>query len=379
MSRNPVNEEWKVPYNYLPQQFNSREDIFNEWKKLAETSEFTLGPKVKEFEENFARYVGAKYCIATNNGTDALILALKAYGIKEGDEVITVPNSFYATTGAIVNCGAKPVFVDVDSNHQMDAEQIENAITKNTRALLPVYWGGSSPDMFHICEIAKRHNLIVIEDACMGIGGKHREIPQGRFGNIGAFSMHPLKSLNVMGDGGMLVTDDLEKYKWMSMYRNHGMTDRDHIKIWGVNMRIQPIQAIVASLELPKIDQIIISRNQNAKFLDTELKQLIPHIKIPHRHNYDLNTYSLYMVECEKRDELINHLRAKSIDAKIHYPVPLHLQDAAKSLGYSKGSFPIAESQAVKILTLPVHQFLDSDQLIYMVDCIKDFYSRIKI
>jgi len=374
-----MDNKWKVPYNYLPQQFNSREDIFDEWKKLAETSEFTLGPKVKEFEENFARYVGAQYCIATNNGTDALILALKAFGIKKGDEVITVPNSFYATTGAIVNCGAKPVFVDVDSNHQMDAEQIENAITKNTRAILPVYWGGSSPDMLHICEITKRHSLVVIEDACMGIGGKHKEIPHGRFGNIGAFSMHPLKSLNVMGDGGMLVTDDLEKFKWMSMYRNHGMTDRDHIKIWGVNMRIQPIQAIVASLELPKIDQIIISRNKNAEFLDAELKQLTPYIKIPHRHKYDLNTYSLYMVQCEKRDELLNHLRSKSIDAKIHYPVPLHLQDAAKSLGYSRGSFPIAESQAVKIITLPVHQFLDLDQLTYMVDCVKDFYSRIII
>jgi dTDP-4-amino-4,6-dideoxygalactose transaminase len=230
--------------------------------------------------------------------------------------------------------------------------------------------------MFHVCEIAKRHNLIVIEDACMGIGGKHKEIPHGRFGNIGAFSMHPLKSLNVMGDGGMLVTDDSEKYEWMSMYRNHGMTDRDHIKVWGVNMRIQPIQAIVATLELPKINQIIISRNQNAKFLDTELEKLIPHIKIPYRNLYDLNTYSLYMVECEKRDQLINHLRAKSIDAKIHYPVPLHLQDAAKSLGDSKGSFPIAESQAMNIITLPVHQFLDSDQLIYMVNCIKDFYSK---
>ena len=370
---------WKVPYNYLPEQFKSREDIFSEWKKLAQTSEFTLGPKVKEFEEYFAEYVGARYCISTNSGTDALILALKAYGVKKGDEVITVPNSFYATTGAIVNCGAKPVFVDVDSNFQMDAELIEKAITKNTRALLPVYWGGSSPDMLGICDIAKRHNLIVIEDACMGIGGKHKEIPHGRFGNIGAFSMHPLKSLNVMGDGGMLVTDDLEKYEWMSMYRNHGMTDRDHIKIWGVNMRIQPIQAIVATLELPKIDQIIETRNQNAKFLDTELKQLVPHIKIPDRHTYDLNTYSLYMVECEKRDELILHLKAKSIDAKIHYPIPLHLQGAAKSLGYSRGSFPMAESQARNIITLPVHQFLSTDQLIYMVDCIKDFYSRTKI
>ena len=369
-----LKSEWIVPYNYLPEQFKNRNDIFEEWEKLAQTSEFTLGPKVAEFEKSFAAFVGAKYCIATNNGTDALILALKALGIKNGDEVITVPNSFYATTGAIVACGATPVFIDVDSRYQMDAAVLEKAITNKTRAILPVYWGGAAPDMKAIIEIARKHNLAVVEDACMGIGGSHRGIPQGRFGQIGAFSMHPLKSLNVMGDGGMLVTDDKDLFEWILQYRNHGMKDRDHITMWGVNMRLQPLQAIVANIELPRVPQIIEERNRNAEYLDTALVNLAPHVITPERKTYDTETYSLYMVLCEDRDKLLKYLHEKKVDAKIHYPIPLHLQEAAVSLGYKEGSFPIAESQAKKVITLPVHQFLNENQLQYMVNCIKDFY-----
>lgn len=367
--------EWIVPYNYLPNQFANRLDIFNEWKKLTDTSEYTLGPKVEEFERNFASFVGAKYCISTNNGTDALILALKSLGITAGDEVITVPNSFYATTGAIVACGAKPIFIDVDSRYQMNAQLIESAITKKTKAILPVYWGGASPDMTTIVEIARINNLFVIEDACMGIGGRHQGISPGRYGDIGAYSMHPLKSLNVMGDGGMLTTDNTDLYNWMIEYRNHGMTDRDHIARWGVNIRLQPLQAIVANLELPKIDKIVRDRNENAKYFDIALKQLSSKVTTPKRVANDVETYSLYMVLCKERDNLIKYLREKKIDAKIHYPIPLHLQEAALNLGYEEGSFPVAEDQAYKILTLPVHQYLKETQLKYVIDCISDFYS----
>ena len=367
--------EWIVPYNYLPEQFANRNDIFSEWEKLAQSSEFTLGPKVEEFEKNFAVFVGAKYCIATNNGTDALILALKALKIKSADEVINVPNSIYATTGAIVACGATPVFIDVDSRYQLDVALLEEAITNKTRAILPVYWGGAAPDMKAIIEIAKKHNLVVVEDACMGIGGSHHGIPQGRFGEIGTFSMHPLKSLNVMGDGGMLVTDDKSLFEWILQYRNHGMKDRDHIAMWGVNMRLQPLQAIVANLELPKVSQIVIDRNRNAEYLDLALLNLAPKVITPERKSHDIETYSLYMVLCENRDKLLKYLQDKKVDAKIHYPIPLHLQRAAANLGYKEGSFPITESQAKKVITLPVHQFLNEDQLKYMVNCIVEFYS----
>jgi len=366
---------WIVPYNYLPKQFSNRKDIFDEWEELTHTSEFTLGPRVERFERNFASFVGAKFCVSTNNGTDALILGLKSLGIAKGDEVITPPNSFYATTGAIVACGATPVFVDVEERYQLDPSKIEAAITPRTRAILPVYWGGASPDMTEICRIAEKHNLYVVEDACMAIGGSHKGTSGGRFGDIGAYSMHPLKSLNVMGDGGMLVTDNQDLYDWMIQYRNHGMKDRDHIVRWGVNMRLQPLQAIVADIELKKIPSIIEERNGNARYLDANLAGLGTKIVIPTRNSYDVETYSLYMILCEKRDELLKHLQKKRIDAKIHYPVPLHLQEAAKELGYGRGSFPVTEAQASTVITLPAHQFLDVSQLDYMVSSIKEFYS----
>ena len=256
----------------------------------------------------------------------------------------------------------------------MDAALLEDAITNRTRAILPVYWGGAAPDMKTIMEIALKYNLAVVEDACMGIGGIHQGLPHGRFGQFSAFSMHPLKSLNVMGDGGMLVTDNKDLFEWVIQYRNHGMKDRDHITMWGVNMRLQPLQAIVANIELPKIPQIIEDRNRNARYLDNALIHLAPKVITPERKSYDTETYSLYMVLCENRDKLLKYLQDKKVDAKIHYPIPLHLQEAALDLGYKVGSFPIAESQAKKIITLPVHQFLNQDQLEYMVDCIKDFY-----
>lgn len=366
---------WLVPYNYLPDQFQNRQDIFDEWEKLTHTSEYTLGTKVEEFEKSFASFVRAKHCISTNNGTDALILGLRALGIGIADEVITVPNSFYATTGAIVACGATPVFVDVNSRYQMDVELVSKAITERTRAILPVYWGGACPDMTAITEIANKNDLFLVEDACMGIGGSHKGVPQGRFGDIGAYSMHPLKSLNVMGDGGMLVTDNTKLYEWMREYRNHGMKDRDHIVRWGVNMRLQPLQAIVANLELPSIPKVIEVRNANAKYLDLALENLHPQVITPGRISNDIETFSLYMVLCEDRDKLLDYLREKQIDAKIHYPMPLHLQEAARDLGYRNGSFPETEDQAKKIITLPVHQYLEEKQLQYMVECVHEFYS----
>ena len=227
--------------------------FFTEWSKLIDTTEFTLGSKVLEFEKKFANYIGVKYCISTNNGTDALILSLKSIGIGKDDEVITVTNSFYASAGAIVACGAKPVFVDCDDRYQISLKEIEKKISKKTKAIMPVHWGGASPEIEKICKLAKKHNLYVIEDACMGIGAKINNKSPGTFGIVNAFSMHPLKSLNVMGDGGMVVTNNKKKFLWLKKYRNHGMINRDKIEFWGVNMRLQPLQAVVALEGLKRI------------------------------------------------------------------------------------------------------------------------------
>ena len=369
----------KVPFNYLQYQFKNKQKYFKEWKKLINSTEFTLGSYVERFEKNFARYLRVKHCISTNNGTDALILCIKSLGIKDGDEIITVSNSFYATAGAIIACGAKPVFVDCDERYQIKIDEIEKKINKKTKAIIPVHWGGASPNMFKIKSIAKKHNIKIIEDACMGIGGQLIKKKPGTFGDVNAFSMHPLKSLNVMGDGGMVVTNNSKIAKWLKIYRNHGMINRDHIKFWGVNNRLQPLQAIVADIELKKLNSIIYKRSKNAYYLDKRLKVLDEFIQIPSRPKNYQETFALYMILVKKRDKLKKYLLSHGIETKVHYPIPLHLQKASKYLKYKINSLPISEYQSRHLLTLPVHQYLSKKQLNYMVNKIFNFYKYARV
>jgi len=365
----------RVPYNYLPMQFARPEAIFRDWRRLIRTSEFTLGPFVEAFEKKFARFIGAKYVVSTNNGTDALIMSLKAVGVRPGDEVISVTNTFYATIGAIVAAGAKPVLLDCDERYQIDLNLIERAITRKTRCILPVHWPGCSPDMHALMRIARRHGLPVVEDACMAVGGSVRGRHPGTFGKVNAFSMHPLKPLNVMGDGGMVATDDERAYRWMLRYRNHGMVDRNHNDIWGVNYRLQPLQAIVASHVLDTVPEIVRIRTRNARLLDEGLQEIRPWVVTPSRPAGFQETYGLYMVLAKKRDALLRHLQKHGVEAKVHYPVPLHLQKAARVYGYRRGDCPKAEQQARELVSLPMHQYVKPRQIKYMIQCIRSFYS----
>ena len=365
-----------VPYNYLPMEFKKPNKIISDWKKLIRSSDFTLGKSVTEFEKKFAKYIGAKYSISTNNGTDALILSLKSIGITKGDEVITVCNTFYASAGAIVACGAKPVLVDCDSRYQININEIKKKINKKTKAIMPVHWGGASPDMFEIIKLAKKYKIHVLEDACMGIGGKLKGRSPGTFGIVNAFSMHPLKSLNVMGDGGIVVTNNKKIFKWIKKFRNHGMVDRDHIDFWGVNMRLQPLQAIVALEGLKRIDFVIKKRNENAKRMDKLLSLLQSNVTIPKRITNFKETFALYMCLVKKRDSLLKYLLKNNIEAKIHYPVPLNKQKAAKDLNLNQRDFKIANDQSKKIITLPIHQYISKNQIIYIAQKIKNFYKK---
>jgi len=364
----------KVPYNYLPMQFSDVEGIITDWKKLIQTTAFTLGPFVERFEKEFAEFIGCKHVISTNTGTDALILALKAIGVGPGDEVISVPITFFATIAAIVTVGARPVLVDIDDRYQIDVELLSNAITPRTKAILPVHWAGASPDMHGIMDIAETHDLKVVEDACMAPGGDIHEKHPGTLGHANAWSMHPLKPLNVMGDGGMVSTDDDVLAEWMRMYRNHGMIDRDHNSIWGVNMRLQPLQAVVASHVLKTVSETVEIRNRNAHMFDEGLNELKDYATVPSRPVGYRETFSLYMARFKKRDALMKYLIDKGIEAKVHYPVPLHLQKAAKYLNYEPGDFPVAETYSKEIMTLPVHQFIVKEQIYYTLKMIKSFY-----
>lgn len=365
----------KVKYSYLEEQFSQNvEKYFEDLRPLIASGEFTFGPFVTAFEKKFAKYIGVKHAIGTCNGTDALIICLKSLGIKAGDEVITVPNTFYATVGAIVAVGARPVFVDCDERYQIDANKIEKAITSKTKALLPVHWAGCSPDMEAIVKIANRHGLGVVEDACPATGAKINNRFAGSFGKVNAFSMHPLKPLNVMGDGGIVVTNDDKLAEWIRIYQNHGMVDRDTISMWGINTRLQPIQAVVASRVLDEIEDSIAARNKNAHQLDDGLKNLEKFVFIPKRPDNNREVYQLYQIGVKRRDDLVRYLMDQDIEAKVHYPIPLHLQKAAANLGYRQGSFPVSERQAGELLTLPAHQYITADQIDFMIQKIRDFY-----
>lgn len=367
----------KVKYSYLAEQFTDFESYVPALRRLVKSGEFTLGPYVERFEKQFGHYIGVKHVISTNTGTDALILALKAAGVKPGDEVITVCNTFVATVGAIVAAGARPVFVDCDERYQIDAEKIGKAVTRRTRVILPVHWGGSSPDMKRIMAIADRKQITVVEDACPAVGAKVDGRFAGSFGLVNAFSMHPLKPLNVWGDGGMIATDNDKIAAFLRLYRNHGLSDRNHIDLWGVNSRLQPVQAVVAMRVLADIERSIKSRNRNARLLDEGLSGLGKYLRTPKRFKGHREVYQLYLASASRRDELVKHLIKHGVEVKIHYPIPLHLQKAAKSLGYKRGDFPVCEKQAAEVLTIPSHQHVSAAQIRYTVDCIHDFYRRV--
>jgi len=363
-----------VNYSYLHQQFAEVEDYFQDLRELVASGEFTLGPYVEKFERKFADYIGVKHALGVNTGTEALMLCLKGVGVNPGDEVITVPNTFVATVGAIVGVGARPVFVDCDDRYQIDANKISTAITPRTRAILPVHWAGCPPAIEEILEIGRTHNLPVVEDACPAVGAKVGKRFAGTFGKCNAFSMHPLKPLNVWGDGGIVVTDNDMIADWLRLYRYHGMKDRDHVEIWGVNNRLQPVQAIVATRQLDTIETLIAARIRNARQLDAGLRDLAGFVKIPPRPSRYREVYQLYLAEFQRREELLRYLNANEIEARVHYPIPLHLQNAAKSFGYKPGDFPVAERQAGAIVTLPAHQHIGEKQVDYMLDVIHKFY-----
>jgi aminotransferase EvaB len=366
-----------VPYNYLDRQFDAAETeaILDKLRALVRTGEFTIGPPVLEFERRLGTMIGVRHVVGTNTGTDALILALKALGIGAGDEVITQVNTFYATVGAIVAVGARPVFVDVDDQYAIDERRIEAAVTPRTKALLPVYWTGLPPNMPAIMDIARRRGLKVIEDACPAIGAAYAGRPAGSFGDAAGFSMHPLKPLHVWGDGGAVATSDDRAGEWLRLYRNHGMTGRDEIVMWGVNQRLQTVQAVVANHVLDRVNPWVDRRIEIAARIDAGLAE-IREIRIPPRPPERRNAFQLYVVQAARRDDLLRQLHADGVEAKVHYPIALHQQPAAKDLGYKRGDFPVAEAQAASIVTLPAHQYLTNSEVDYMVDRVRRFYGR---
>ena len=363
-----------VPYSYLNDQFADVDPFLDDIRQLVSSADFTLGKAVGEFEERFAKLCGLPYAVGVGSGTDALMLSLKMVGVGPGDEVITSPNTFVATVGAIAMTGATPVFVDNNEEYTIDVDQIEAAITPQTKALMPVHLSGNPADMPAIMEIADRHGLKVIEDAAQAIlasiDGQH----VGTWGETAGFSLHPLKNLNVWGDGGVIVTQSQEMYEKLRLFRNHGLATRDEISFWGHNSRLDSLQAVVANRLVDDVHSITDARIANAKHFDDGLADLGEYIVIPERKANVKQVYHTYVIQASDRDGLLGYLEEQGVEAKIHYPIPLHLQEAAKPLGYTEGDFPVCEKHCRTIITLPVHQYLSSDQLDYTIGHIRKFY-----
>jgi dTDP-4-amino-4,6-dideoxygalactose transaminase len=363
-----------VRYSYLSQQFENCPELWEELKKFVKTGDFTLGKPLYEFEDNFSSLIGTRHAIGVNSGTDAIKIALRALGVGAGDEVITAANTFVATVGAIAEIGAIPIFIDVDDTFCMNVDLIEQAITPKTKAIVPVHFTGYMTKMDKVIELANKYRLVVVEDACQSILAEWKGKKAGTWGDVAAFSLHPLKNLNVWSDGGIVVTDNPELDKKIRLLRNHGLLDRDHVEILGYNSRLDTFQAVVANWLLPQAVEISQKRILNAKKLDNELCK-IPQIKVPERTKGMRIVYHLYIVFADKRDELLEFCLSRGIEAKIHYPIPMYKQ---KALGnnYNSLQFSITDHQAQNIISFPCDQHLTDSQLKEITDTVKEFYSK---
>ena len=363
----------KVRYSYLSQQFSNCDDLWRDLKKFVKTGDFTLGKPLQVFEQKFAKLIGTKYAVGVNSGTDAIKLPLKAIGIKPGDEIITAANTFVATVGAITELGAKPVFVDCDDTFCMDVNLIEKKITKKTKAIVPVHFTGYMTNMKALMPLSKKYNIPIVEDACQSILANINNKNAGTWGIAGSFSLHPLKNINVWSDGGVITTNNYSLYKKLLLLRNHGLVDRDTVKICGYNSRLDTFQAVVGNWLLPSARSISNQRIKNANYLDRKLSKINEIIIPPRPKNFRI-VYHLYIVFSEKRDELYKYCLKKGIEAKIHYPVPIYRQEAYKYLKHKKGDFKVSDEHAKKIISFPCDQHLSKKQLKYIAETVKSFY-----
>ena len=329
---------------------------------------YILGPEVEAFENEFAAYVGCKYCVGVNSGLDALTLSINALGIGAGDEVVVPANTYIATVLAITKNGAKPVFVEPDVYYGIDADRIEAAITKKTKAIMPVHLYGQACDMDKIMNIADKYNLRVVEDSAQSHGAKYKGTMTGAFGNAGCFSFYPTKNLGAFGDAGAVVTDDERLYKKLKMLRNYGSEKRYHNQIEGVNSRLDEMQAALLRVKLSHLDELNAERVAIANRYTTEIKN--PAIQIPSVRVIENNhVYHQYVIRTKKRDEFQKYLADNGIKTVIHYPIPPHLAECYQHLGYGKGNFPIAEKYADEVLSLPMFNGMTEPEINYVIKC----------
>ena len=365
----------KIPYVNIQKQYESeKKQLLKIIDNVLISGKWVGGSEVDKFENNISKICKTKYCVSLNSGTDALTLALHLLGVKRGDEVITPPNSFIASTAVIVHLGAKPIFVDVKNDQSIDEKKIEEKITNKTKAIMPVHLTGRMCSMDKIINISKKYKIPVIEDCAQSIMSKYKNKMSGAWGDVGCFSAHPLKNLNAIGDAGYLTTNNKNIYDKIKNLRTHGMEEsRDNVKNFGYVSRMDHLQAAVLNFRLNNLKKVINLRRKNA---DIYLENLnLEKIYFPIEKKDEFNTYHTFVIQVDDRDKLKKYLKKKGVETAIHYPMPIHLQTASKFLGYKKGSFPETEKQSKHILTLPINQYLKKNEILYICKTINNFYS----
>ena len=367
-----VIDVWRIPYVNLGKQFAEDKAQLMPLIEATLTSGMHVGgPEIEALESEIAVYVGTRHAVTLNSGTDALIFGMIAAGVKPGDEVITPPNSFVASTAAIVRAGATPVFADVRDDGLLDPEAVAAAVTPRTTAIMPVHLWGGICDMEALWAIAERHGLVIVEDAAQAMGTRFRNRRAGSLGAAGCFSAHPLKIFNALGDAGFVTTDSDDIAARIRLLRNHGLANRDTVTEFGYVSRLNSLQATVLRFRLSRLDEMIERRRANAR-LYHELLRGVP-IRLPKEKPYEFHTFVNFVSQCDRRDELQNHLAQKGVQTVVHYNTPIHLQPAAESLGCQPGRFPVTERLSRTILALPANQMLSADDVKYVSTEIRSF------
>ena len=366
-----------IPFLDLKAQYkNISTEILQKLKDVINKTAFVSGPYVEEFEKSFAEFCETKYCVALNSGTSALHVALLAHGVKPGDEIITAPNSFIATSWAISYCGAKPVFVDVDPNtFLIDHNLIESKITSKTKVILPVHLYGQHLEIDLINKIAQKYNLIVIEDAAQAHASKYRGKSIGSYGNSTCFSFYPGKNLGAYGEGGAVVSSDSKIIDHIKMLRDHGQKDKYKHNILGYNYRMDGFQGAVLNTKLKYLQDWTNKRNYIARKYTAGFIN-IKNLQVPCIKEHSTSAFHLYVIHTKKRDQLAEYLRKYNIATGMHYPIPIHLQEAYLYLGHKKGDFINSEKNANECLSLPIYPEMSDSQIHRVIEIVTNFFNK---
>jgi dTDP-4-amino-4,6-dideoxygalactose transaminase len=376
---NTVSQRQVALLDLKAQHATIRDEVVGALLKVVDSQKFILGEEVEKLEQELAPYCGAKYAVGCASGSDALSLALMAIDIRPGDEVLTVPFSFFATAGAIARLGATPVFVDIEPDtFNMDMNRVEDVLKSHprVRAIIPVHLFGACVDMDPLVDIAARRNLAVVEDAAQSIGSEYRGRPAGSMGMAGCFSFFPSKNLGGYGDGGMITTNDQQLAERLKALRIHGRTGK-YIHQWiGINSRLDALQAAVLRVKFRHLDAWSAQRQENARFYRKLLSEAGVPVTASGAASYQTrHVYNQFVIRCASRDKLQGHLKQYGIGSEVYYPLCLHLQTCFADLGYTTGDFPVSERASSEVLALPVNPEVSAEDIEYVCQTIRSFYS----